>query len=324
VVDCASAAETALVPGVRATAADGDGPTARFAWPSGMATDDSGDVFVVDVDSIRRVTPSGAASTVAKAAIAAPIDNDWPIGVASNGAGALYVADPAHHAVRKVVVETGAVSTIALRPPTTTLTQPTALALDRDHGTLYVGDVVDHTIRSIDTTTGQVTLVAGQPNIPGSDDGDAAHATLLFPAGLALDGTSLLVADAGSKTIRALDLPTGELRTIAGAPGIEGEADGAGLSARFLEPIGVAVEADGRVFVVDRLAGAISTLELANGDATDVSRLLGAPPTDTRSLPAPATTLGDAPGQLYLPQAIAFGASGELLVAVPGAVLVAR
>ena len=48
-------------------ASDGTGGSARFAFPIGIATDASGNVYVADLDNsaVRKVTPSGAVSTLA-------------------------------------------------------------------------------------------------------------------------------------------------------------------------------------------------------------------------------------------------------------------
>jgi hypothetical protein len=321
-IDCDDVVETTFVAGGRLTLADGDAMKGRFAWPSGLTTDSEGDVFVVDVDSIRRVSPSGDVSTLAKQVLTGSTDNGWPIGIVSDEAGALYVADAAGHTIRKVDAKTGAVSSLPSPQHQLNLPEPTALTIDLVSHTLYVGDVLDHTIRSIGITTGKVTLVAGQPYAPGSVDGDSTRATLFFPAGLALNGRSLLVADSGARTIRAVNLDTGQLQTIAGAPGVSGTATGAGLEARFVEPIAIALAAPDRFLVADRLAGTVSNLELANGEVTKVTRVLGAGASGA-VLPPPANTVGASPGQLYLPQAIAFG-TNELLIAVPNAVVVAR
>lgn len=52
--------------------------------------------------------------------------------------------------------------------------------------------------------------------IGGPDDRDGSALSFTNPQGLAFDGDSLIVADAGSHTIRALSLVTGDVRTLAG------------------------------------------------------------------------------------------------------------
>jgi sugar lactone lactonase YvrE len=321
VVDCDQGTETALVVGDMLVSGDGDASGATFAWPSGLTTDDAGNTYVVDSGSIRRISASGHVTTLASAVLTGPSDTSWPVGIVWDGATALYVADAAGHTIRKVITKTGAVFSLSDQG-TIDLIRPTGLAIDRRGGGLYVSDITEHTIRRVDLATNQVTLVAGQPYVPGSADGDTAHATLLLPAGVAVDGTSLVFADSGSKTIRLVRLDTGEVKTIAGSNGVAGIAGGSGLHARFVEPVAVTLVGPGRIAVADRLAGTVSTFDLMNGDATNVDRILGAATPGT-PLPVPATNLGPAPSHLYLPQALAVDSS-TLLVSVPNAILRAR
>jgi sugar lactone lactonase YvrE len=314
-LDCDAQAATTLVAGPTLDPVNGQGAAARFAWPTGLATDAAGNIFVADINAIRRIAPDGSVSVIATGAVSAPNPNGaWPIAVVSDGAHTLYVADAAGNTVRAVDADTGAVSPL-VAPVIDGMTQlpgPTGLAIDRKAGKLYVGDVVDNTIRSVDTATGNVTLVAGQPFTAGSADGDAlADSTWIYPSGLAFDGKRLLVADAGAMTIRAVDLATQVVSTITGAPGTPGTARGSGKTARFLEPIAVALDGSGNLFVVDRLAGTVSSVDVASGEVTDVGAIA-------------AAKLGPLPGSLYLPQGIAFGPTNDLLITVPNGVVVAR
>jgi sugar lactone lactonase YvrE len=77
-------------------------------------------------------------------------------------------------------------------------------------------------------------------------------AELDMPSAIAFapDG-SLVVANTGAHTIVRVEVETGRVSLIAGAPGVSGYADGAGDRARFNAPIGVAVSEDGVIFVAD-------------------------------------------------------------------------
>lgn len=88
---------------------DGSGAAARFRYPSGVAVDRAGNVFVADTDNhlIRQITPSGEVTTVggsgnpgstAGVGTAARFFN--PKGVAADAAGRIYVADRSNHTVR--------------------------------------------------------------------------------------------------------------------------------------------------------------------------------------------------------------------------------
>jgi DNA-binding beta-propeller fold protein YncE len=114
-----------------------------------------------------------------------------------------------------------------------------------------------------------VSTVAGAAGQQGSTDGPAALARFYGPRGLALgsDG-SLFIADTSNCAIRCLS-PEGTVRTVAGAAGQQGSADGLGPAARFCEPYGLAAAPDGRLYVADTgnhtircisAAGVVSTL----------------------------------------------------------------
>jgi sugar lactone lactonase YvrE len=115
-------------------------------------------------------------------------------------------------------------------------------------GTVYIADAGDaHRIRGI-TPDGIVFTVAGRG--AGFADGPASTARFRTPSSLAIDATgTLYVADTGNNAIRRIT-PDGYVTTIAG-DGIAGFRDGPGKEARFNGPIGVALDAAGRVIVAD-------------------------------------------------------------------------
>lgn len=126
---------------------------------------------------------------------------------------------------------------------------PTGIARLPD-GALLVADRSNSTIRRIGTD-GVVTTFAGKSGEEGTVDGPLASARFRSPAALAVapDGT-VFVTDASALVVRRIT-PQGEVQTIAGQDLQEGAVDGAGPTARFRAPEGIALRADGSLLVAD-------------------------------------------------------------------------
>lgn len=184
---------------------------------------------------------------------------NYPVRLAVDGAGNLYVADYFNHTIRRIT-SAGVVTTLAGLPgvPGATdgtgsdarLHYPGDIALDLD-GNLYVPEFPNHTIRKI-TSAGVVTTFAGLAGVPGSADGTGSAARFNQPFGVAADGAgNVYVADSTNSTIRRIT-SAGVVTTIAGLAGAIGSVDGIGADARFYYPTGVAVDGAGVVSVADR------------------------------------------------------------------------
>ena len=126
---------------------------------------------------------------------------------------------------------------------------PTGISTD-SAGNLYIADAYTDTIRKI-TSAGVVTTVAGTSTTRGDADGTGAAALFNYPTGATVDSAgNIYVADAYNDTIRKIT-PAGVVSTLAGSAGISGAVDGTGIYGLFSQPVGVAVDASGNVYVAD-------------------------------------------------------------------------
>ena len=100
---------------------DGTGAAARFDFPNNVATDSAGNVYVADTlnNTIRKITPAGVVSTLAGTAgvfgsangIGGAASFNFPVGVATDSTGNVYVTDTNNSTIRKIT-PTRVVSTV--------------------------------------------------------------------------------------------------------------------------------------------------------------------------------------------------------------------
>jgi NHL repeat len=181
----------------------------------------------------------------------------YPVGVAIDTSGTLYVADIFNDVVRRVTTG-GVVSTFAGSgisgwadgpAATAQFNSPSGVAVDAA-GNVFVADLNNHRIRKI-TSSGVVSTLAGTGN-QGFVNGPGAVAEFDNPYGLAVDASgNVYVAETANHAIRKIT-PAGVVSTLAGS-GTSGSADGIGPAASFYGPSSVAVTSTGDVFVADRM-----------------------------------------------------------------------
>jgi sugar lactone lactonase YvrE len=242
-----------------------NGISASFNNPTGVAVDESGNVYVADQsnDLIRKISPTGDVTTLAGNPTWGAVNGngtsasfDFPSGVAVDGSGYVYVADKNNSLIRKIS-PTGDVTTLAGtgnpgavngNGTLASFNFPNGVAVDGS-GNVYVADKNNHLIRKI-SPTGDVTTLAGTGN-PGAVNGNGTLASFNFPYGVAVDGSgNVYVADQNNHLIRKIS-PTGDVTTLAGT-GSPGAVNGNGTLASFNNPAGVAVDGSGNVYVADK------------------------------------------------------------------------
>ena len=121
------------------------------------------------------------------------------------------MTDYGNSTIRKIVISTGAVTTLAGSAgalgsadgtgTAATFNYPTGIITDGTN--LYVTDTYNSTIREIAISTGAVTTLAGGI-ANGSADGTGAAAIFNYPSGITRDGTNLYVTDTDNNTIRKI------------------------------------------------------------------------------------------------------------------------
>ena len=255
--------------------ASGDGGLAVEATlntPASIAIDAAGNVYVADAFNhrIRRIAPDGVITTLAGTGEAGaegdggPARNAQlrvPMGVAVDGAGALYIADTYNHRIRRVTPD-GIISTIAGTgesgfggdggPGTAALlAYPTGIAVAND-GALYIADTRNHRVRRL-AADGTISTVAGTGAAGFSGDGGpAALARLNNPRGVAAapDG-ALYIVDRENRRIRMVDAD-GNITTVAGtgSSGYNGDR-GPATQAALRAPYGVATDHQGNLYIAD-------------------------------------------------------------------------
>jgi hypothetical protein len=195
----------------------GKADTARFRFPTGVAVDDTGNLFIADAGNhvIRKIDTFGFIHTVAGSNVS---------GYSGDGGDALLA----------------------------TLDSPYAVIVDHK-GNLYINDFRNNVIRKVDAATKVITTVVGTGaySLTG-DNGPATAATINQPRGLAVDtANNLYIADANNNVIRKVD--TGGIITTVAGNGTYGYGGdyGYALGANLFNPYGVAVNKNGNIFIAD-------------------------------------------------------------------------
>jgi DNA-binding CsgD family transcriptional regulator/sugar lactone lactonase YvrE len=249
---------------------------AAFEHPTGVAVDESDRVYVIDGNRVRRLDPQ-TAPTVAGTGVA---------GFAGDGG-------PATDAL---------------------LSSPAAMAFDAE-GNLYIADAGNNRIRRVGRD-GIITTVAGIGSRGyGGDGGPAALAQLNSPAGIAVGfGDSMFVADTGNNRVRVISAD-GTISTLAGT-GESGYAGDGGVASQAVlnSPQGLAVDAEGNLYVTDSFNDRVRKIDL-EGVITTIAGS-GVQSYSGDGQPATQAGLNFATGPLNgAGQALALDGEGDLFVA---------
>jgi sugar lactone lactonase YvrE len=328
---------TTVAAGTGSVSFSGDGgaaASAHLSFPTGVAADSrTGNVYVSDTfnNRVRVVSPSGTITTFAGDGIphfsgdgapAAGSELYFPLGLATDSHGNLYIADHGNLRIRKVS-STGVITTV-VDETSSPGSQVWSVAVDRQDN-LYVPDAVNNRILKI-TADGLVTTVAGNGIHGYSGDGGpaiSAEIRLIAKAALATgnDGSLYFSDDdvqppapgsygtPSSPRIRRVS-PNGTITTVAGngASGYSGDggpATQAQLGSQLNYPVGLAVDKDRNLFIGDgdnnriRMVSADGTITTVAG--TGVAGYSGdGGPATSAELSGPSSLAVDGAGNLYV------------------------
>ncbi len=246
---------------------------ASISLVDGLVADKKGNVYIARRDhntidrigsdgKIYRYAGSGSSGFSGDGGPAKQATLKLPAGLAFDDAGNLYIADRENHRVRKVDSK-GVITTIAGTGTTgfsgdggpavkAQLNYPAGVAVD-NKGNVYISDRSNDRIRKINSK-GVISTVAGI-GVDGysGDAGLALKAKLSKPFGICLDTKgALYIADRGNNRIRRVDTH-GIITTVAGDGGFFFIGDnGPAYRASIAGPTGVAVDAEGSIYIADR------------------------------------------------------------------------
>jgi len=252
---------------------DGGPATAAFLhYPSAMAFDQEGNLYICDQDNyrIRQVNTSGVITTIAgngtsgyagDGAAATDAEISEPTGIVVDKNGNIYIADRDNSVIR-MINPSGVISTVAgnhtngytgdgASAINAELNLPSDVALD-GMGNLYICDANNNVIRMVDTS-GNISTIAGNGAHGYSGDGaPAIEAKLAEPFGIKVDSAGdILIADHDNMRIRLVNTQ-GIISTVAGNgnAGFGGDG-GPAVDAMLLYPAGVAFDNSGNLFISD-------------------------------------------------------------------------
>lgn len=279
----------------------GDGGPAtsgKLTYPTGVAVDSFGNIFIADRTycRVREVSvTTGNISTVAGTGTcfysgdggpASSAELNDPSGVSVDSSGNLLIADTQNCLIRRVSAATGVISTVAGTPPDNTgllhcgntgdggpainakVGFVDGLAVDNS-GSLFLADPSSCVIRKI-SVSGIISTVTGAAGNCGysGDGGLATSATVNAPNGVAVDRSgNVFIADTSNCVIRKVSSSNAQISTVAGTNtcGYSGDG-GLATSARLNHPYGVAVDTSGDTFISDSGNSAIREVSASTGD----------------------------------------------------------
>ncbi|MGB6830352.1 MAG: FG-GAP-like repeat-containing protein [Terracidiphilus sp.] len=195
------------------------------------------------------------------------------------------------------------------------LASPAFMAVDAA-GNVYFSDPSNYVVWKVSAATGTIGIAAGNgTNGNSGNGGPATSAEFIAPEGIAIDSTgNLYIADTSSRVVRRVDAKTGIISNFAGSgtfTTVAGTGDGGPASqAEFGGPWGLALDAEGDLFISDTSDNCVREVSAATGIISTVAgngKQVGALGDE-----GPATS-----AVVQRPEALAIDGVGNLYIATP-------
>lgn len=267
---------------------------AKLHHPTDVAVDAAGNLYIADsynnrIRYLNRATGfistfagSGVAGFAGDGDLATDAHLNYPVGVALDGNGDLFIADNENHRIRRVDHVSGIITTVAGTgtglfsgdgglATNAGLVEPADIFIDKDEN-VFIADNGSRRVRRIDYLTGKIATVAGSGS--GTFTGDNISATTegMSPTSIYVDDTgALFIADFNNNRVRRVDAVTGIITTVAGNGLDQSSGDGGLAVASSLAPWGLVADSTGTLFISDFKGSRVRRLDRATGILTTVA-----------------------------------------------------
>jgi streptogramin lyase len=239
---------TTLAGGNGAGFADGLGRAAKFNFPTGLASDKTGNIYVADFsnNAIRKINQGGGVTTIPVTGL------NLPYGIAIDATNNIIIADTYNNVIKKVT-QAGVVTVIAGngaagladgRGSAASFYLPHSVILDK-LGNIYVTDRFNDAIRKI-TPAGDVTTIVRRTNI-------------YSPTAITIDSIGTLYVTNGKNQTGFISkvTTTGTSTVFAGADTLHNGGvffrEGVDTAARFAGGAGISYDESGNLVIADGL-----------------------------------------------------------------------
>jgi sugar lactone lactonase YvrE len=274
----------------------------------------------VGLNYIRTLAGTGYADYNGDGINATTATLNYPVDLAVDQAGDIYIADDLNNRIRKITVSTGKITTVAgtgiagyngddIDATKANLNRPEGVGVD-GVGNVYIADSFNNRLRKVTVSTGKITTIAGTGFKGSSVDGvDAISANLDIPESVCVDlSGNIYIADSANHRIQKVSASTLKITTVAGTGFYGFSGDGkAATSAELHSPLAVAVDRDGNLYIADTFNHRLRKVTATSGIITTVA---GA------DIPGFTADGIDAIGsQLYYPKGVAVDQSGDIFIA---------